>query len=201
MVVCQRFGSALNLNVHFHAMVLDGVYTADGPLARPVFHPAPELKDEEVERLVRTVRERIVRLLVRRGVWPEPGRGRPPRSTSPNRCSRSFRPPPARPGSVCFDRRPALPALRRTASANRPDHRSTGRPPHPASPRAALRAASGCAGSTGSAAGVGVLTGIGVASSRGRGATGRRKASGSRFELRRQSDGRLARLTRDPGIS
>jgi len=29
MVAVQRFGSALNLNVHFHALVLDGVYVQD----------------------------------------------------------------------------------------------------------------------------------------------------------------------------
>jgi len=38
----QRFGSALNLNVHFHAILLDGVYTRTSPLAHPVFHEAPE---------------------------------------------------------------------------------------------------------------------------------------------------------------
>ena len=34
----QRFASALNLNVHFHALVLDGVYTCESPWADPVFH-------------------------------------------------------------------------------------------------------------------------------------------------------------------
>ena len=71
--VVQRFGSALNLNVHFHALVLDGVYTAESPFARPVFHPAGDLEDEEVARLVQTLRDRIVRLLRRRGLWPAPG--------------------------------------------------------------------------------------------------------------------------------
>ena len=34
-VVCvQRFGGALNLNVHFHALVLDGVYEPAGPASR-----------------------------------------------------------------------------------------------------------------------------------------------------------------------
>jgi hypothetical protein len=40
----QRFGSALNLNPHFHALVLDGVFNAK----TNVFHPAPELQDEDV---------------------------------------------------------------------------------------------------------------------------------------------------------
>jgi hypothetical protein len=38
----QRFGSALNLNVHFHTLALDGVYTDDGsPGAAPRFAPLP----------------------------------------------------------------------------------------------------------------------------------------------------------------
>lgn len=38
------FGSALNLNVHFHMLFLDGVYVNDGD--RPVFRrlPAPRPK-------------------------------------------------------------------------------------------------------------------------------------------------------------
>ena len=63
----QRFGSALNLNVHFHALVLDGVYTAESPAARPVFHPAREFQDAEVVSTVRTIRTRVLRLLRRRG--------------------------------------------------------------------------------------------------------------------------------------
>ena len=59
--------------MHFHALVLDGVYTAAGPFARPVFHAAPELEDVEVARLVRTLHQRILRLLRRRGLWPAPG--------------------------------------------------------------------------------------------------------------------------------
>src|SRR5450432_2369118 len=40
-VACvQRFGS-LNLNVHFHVLVLDGVFARD-PHGSVVFHPAPE---------------------------------------------------------------------------------------------------------------------------------------------------------------
>ena len=37
VVVIQRLGGALNLNVHFHALVLDGVFVGD-PGTR-VFHP------------------------------------------------------------------------------------------------------------------------------------------------------------------
>ena len=69
----QRFGSALNLNVHFHALVLDGVYAAASPLAPPAFHDAGELLDGDVERLVKTIRERVLRLLRRRGLLTEEG--------------------------------------------------------------------------------------------------------------------------------
>lgn len=40
VTVIQRFGSALNLNVHFHTLMIDGVYELrlGGP---PIFHPVP----------------------------------------------------------------------------------------------------------------------------------------------------------------
>ena len=50
--VIQRFGSGLRLNVHFHTLVLDGVYTAESAFARPIFHPASELEDTDVAGLV-----------------------------------------------------------------------------------------------------------------------------------------------------
>ncbi len=64
----QRFGSALNLNPHFHTLMLDGVYAyADGDEA-PLFVPAPRLTDDDVRQLVETVGARVLRLLERRGV-------------------------------------------------------------------------------------------------------------------------------------
>ena len=62
----QRFGSALNLNVHFHMLFLDGVYrTTDAGLSfRRVKAPAPA----ELARLVHTLSERIARHLERRGL-------------------------------------------------------------------------------------------------------------------------------------
>jgi hypothetical protein len=46
VTLVQRFGSALNLNVHFHMLFLDGVYLADGS-GQPVFrHVAgPDLNE------------------------------------------------------------------------------------------------------------------------------------------------------------
>jgi len=39
VAIVQRFGGALNFNVHLHALVLDGVFTKDGNVVR--FHPVP----------------------------------------------------------------------------------------------------------------------------------------------------------------
>ena len=47
VTVIQRFGSALNLNLHFHALVLDGVYTQDPATGRVRWHRAPAPTDEE----------------------------------------------------------------------------------------------------------------------------------------------------------
>ena len=41
----QRFSSALALNVHCHALFLDGVHVLDGVHAAPRFVPAPDLDD------------------------------------------------------------------------------------------------------------------------------------------------------------
>src|SRR5262245_3004379 len=58
------------LNVHGHALVLDGVFTeaADGTLR---FHPAAAPTDLEVAWLVATIRTRVLRPLRRRGVFTE----------------------------------------------------------------------------------------------------------------------------------
>jgi hypothetical protein len=63
----QRFGDALNLNVHFHSLVLDGVY-ARTPEGRLRFHVLPPPEDAEVVRVATQVARRIQRLLERRGL-------------------------------------------------------------------------------------------------------------------------------------
>ena len=62
----QRFGSALNLNPHFHTLALDGVYTENK--GEPRFLPAPILTDNDVCQIVETTAHRVIRLLERRGV-------------------------------------------------------------------------------------------------------------------------------------
>lgn len=66
VAILQRFGSALNLNVHIHALVLDGVFaaTANGP---PAFREGDPPSDEDVALVLKVVRQRVERLLDRRG--------------------------------------------------------------------------------------------------------------------------------------
>jgi|TARA_B110000495_G_C22929764_1_gene543460 hypothetical protein len=40
----QRFGSALNLNPHFHVLMLDGGYVCGEGGAAPVFVPPPHIR-------------------------------------------------------------------------------------------------------------------------------------------------------------
>ncbi|MGD0529759.1 MAG: transposase, partial [Polyangiaceae bacterium] len=61
----QRFGS-LNLNVHFHVVVPDGVFTR-GPGAGVVFHPAAAPTREQLEAIVQRVHDRAEAWLRRRG--------------------------------------------------------------------------------------------------------------------------------------
>jgi len=61
----QRFGSALNLNVHFHTVALDGVFSVAGPV--PVFHQLPGPTDEEVAGIVEAVAHTVIKDLRARG--------------------------------------------------------------------------------------------------------------------------------------
>src|SRR5437870_3332511 len=57
----QRFGGAVNVHLHFHTLVLDGVFVRepDGTLR---FHPAAPPTDDDVRRVVARVRRRLERL-------------------------------------------------------------------------------------------------------------------------------------------
>jgi hypothetical protein len=66
----QRFGDALNLNVHFHSLLLDGVY-ARSANGRPRFCRLPPPTTDEVERVTRRIVARLRRLLLRRGLGPD----------------------------------------------------------------------------------------------------------------------------------
>src|SRR5438876_3949663 len=62
----QRFGDALNCNVHFHLLALDGVYTR-ADYQKPEFHELPPPEDDEIVEFTTIVAARIEALLERRG--------------------------------------------------------------------------------------------------------------------------------------
>ncbi len=61
----QRFGS-LNLHVHFHVLVLDGVFARDA-LGRLVFHPAAALSAAELDAIIARTACRSIAWLRKRG--------------------------------------------------------------------------------------------------------------------------------------
>jgi Putative transposase len=61
----QRFDSALRLNVHFHSLVLDGVYV-QGEGGRLDFRELPAPTPDEVLEVARSTAERVTKLLARR---------------------------------------------------------------------------------------------------------------------------------------
>jgi hypothetical protein len=66
VTLVQRFGSALNLNVHFHMLIPDGVYLTytDPPYLKAVSAPTRA----ELQALVQRISERIGRHLERKGL-------------------------------------------------------------------------------------------------------------------------------------
>jgi hypothetical protein len=66
----QRFGSSVNLHVHFHVAVLDGVFCRD-PDAGVLFHPAAAPTRDELDEIVRRVQKRAEAWLRRRGYLDE----------------------------------------------------------------------------------------------------------------------------------
>jgi len=70
VTLIQRFGSAANLNIHLHGLLLDGVYRcgADGV---PQFVEVGSPTDDEVHALLQAIITRLMKLLTRRGVLVE----------------------------------------------------------------------------------------------------------------------------------
>ncbi len=69
VTLIQRFGSALNLNIHFHMLFLDGVYV-DQPEGSARFRWVKAPTSAELTQLARTLAQRIGRFLERQG-WLE----------------------------------------------------------------------------------------------------------------------------------
>jgi len=66
----QRFGGAINLNIHFHSLILDGVYYEDAN-KEICFQRLPPPDDSEVARVTVCIVKKIHRLLERRGLGPK----------------------------------------------------------------------------------------------------------------------------------
>ncbi len=66
VTLIQRFGSALNLNVHLHMIALDGAFTFDEDATR--FHEAKAPSSDDMQRLLDRIIHRTVRQLERDGV-------------------------------------------------------------------------------------------------------------------------------------
>jgi hypothetical protein len=69
----QRWGGAANLNVHYHAVFLDGVYADPENTGAPEFYPLPAPDDQEIGRVAASSARGIIRLLERRGLLSEHG--------------------------------------------------------------------------------------------------------------------------------
>jgi len=68
VTLIQRFGSALNLNIHFHMLFLDGVYLSGNADTPPRFHWVKAPTSNELTQLTHRMAERIGRILERRGL-------------------------------------------------------------------------------------------------------------------------------------
>lgn len=62
VVFIQRFGSALNLNIHFHILFLDGVYDGDGD-----FYKVQAPSQLELQGLIEKISERLCTHLTKKG--------------------------------------------------------------------------------------------------------------------------------------
>jgi len=62
----HRFGSALNSHLHFHCVVIDGVF-APTPTGGAVFHPAIAIDRHAIATVQANVRRRLLQSFVRRG--------------------------------------------------------------------------------------------------------------------------------------
>jgi putative transposase len=70
VTVIQRFGRGLNLNLHFHTLLFDGVFF-EGQRRALEFWPLPPPTDDEVGVVLARIATRVQRLLKRRGFDPD----------------------------------------------------------------------------------------------------------------------------------
>ncbi len=75
VTLIQRFGSAANLNIHLHCLVLDGVYRLTG--SAPVFQAVPAPTTEKLQTLLTRIIQRVMKVLTRQGELTEEASGIP----------------------------------------------------------------------------------------------------------------------------
>jgi ribosomal protein S27E len=68
VTLIQHFGGALNLNIHFHMIVLDGVYTGGSNGLPMWFRQVKAPNRAELTRLTHTIAQRVGRYLERQGL-------------------------------------------------------------------------------------------------------------------------------------
>ena len=68
VTLIQRFGGALNLNIHFHMLFLDGVYTGGSNGRRLRFRRVKAPTRNELTKLTHTIAHRVARYLERQGL-------------------------------------------------------------------------------------------------------------------------------------
>ena len=67
VTLIQRFGSALNLNIHYHMLFLDGVYIRPKTGATPKFIPVKAFTATELTTVLNRISQRLVRFLEKTG--------------------------------------------------------------------------------------------------------------------------------------
>ena len=70
----QRFGGSLNLNIHFHILYLNGVYTFEQNKAS--FHFITPPTQLELDNLIKTIAQRTVKLLEKKRAYYKRRRNR-----------------------------------------------------------------------------------------------------------------------------
>lgn len=69
--VQHRFGGALNLNCHVHAVLIDGVFTRNDFSERASFHPVPPPGSDALELIIQRIHRRVLAWLRRRDLIAE----------------------------------------------------------------------------------------------------------------------------------
>jgi hypothetical protein len=72
VTMIQRFCSALNLNIHFHMLYLDGVYVEDN-YGKTRFHPIKAPTKSELNSLTHRISQRVAGFLEREGLLVREG--------------------------------------------------------------------------------------------------------------------------------